>query len=125
MFQIPKEAKCGIQSAVLCDFTVLLDNEEVVKERCTFCNKLNYFNKFDGRIDNRRYADAHLRDFLQPQGATRELYLKIYGTAGIKRAQEYLEKKAKRENKSNTQELLEYARDVYKTNKRLEAKGKL
>lgn len=125
MFSPPLDAKCKIKSAVLCDFTVMLDNEEVVKERCTFCNKIIYFNKFNGRIDDRRYADAHLRDFLQPQGATKELYLKIYGNAGIKRAQDYLEKKAKRENKSNTQELLEYARDVYKTNKRLESKGKL
>jgi len=125
MFTIPAEAKCGVESAILCDFTVLLDNDEVVKEVCTFCGKKNYFNKYDGRIDNKRYADAHLRDFLQPQGGTRALYLKIYGTMGIKRAQEYLEKKAKRENKSNTQELLEYARDVYKTNKTLEAKGKL
>ena len=56
------------------------EDSKTLKETCTFCGHSVYWNKDKtGRLDNRRYARAHLRDFLQPHGRDHKLFLEVYG----------------------------------------------
>lgn len=90
---IPSAAKCSV--ALLCAFENVIDNEEMVKERCSFCHRQVYYNKVNGRIDNKKFYEEHFRDFLQPYGGQKALYTEVYGTSNPKRAAEYLAKKKK------------------------------
>jgi len=49
-------------------------------ERCERCGRRwSWIIGLDDRIDNRRYLTAHVRDFCQPHGRTKKIYLKLYG----------------------------------------------
>lgn len=57
----------------------LLDYKDVKIERCTICGKKIRWNKDSkGRVDNKEYLEAHLRDFLQRTGPTAKLFYSIY-----------------------------------------------
>lgn len=61
------------------DFVVLFENPQKKIERCKLCNKTKRYNKgYKQRSDNIRYLKDHLRNFAQPWGTTRRVYLKIY-----------------------------------------------
>ena len=70
--------------ALLHDFRVLRDGEKVLDlatvkfEACTQCGKRIRWNKVNGRVDNKKYLEAHLRDFLQREGPTAKLFYAIY-----------------------------------------------
>lgn len=76
-YDVPTEAICP--KGELHDFNVILDNEDVTVEICRFCSKKEIYKKINGCQDNKKHLRAHLRDTVQPYGATRELFLKIYG----------------------------------------------
>ena len=84
---IPQEAQCRSHE-LLCDFSLVTDHPDAHVETCRFCGRKAIWNKVHGRIDNVRYGRAHLRDFLQPFGETRELFIKVYGTDSIERSKE-------------------------------------
>lgn len=75
-----EKAKCKVEK--LCKFDLVLDAEDVLKERCRFCNKNLYWNKVDGKVDEMAYSRAHIRDILQPG---MKAYDEIYGTSWKKR----------------------------------------
>lgn len=124
MFDIPFEAKCTT-SAVLCDFETIVDEPEAIVEICKFCHRKAYFNKYDGNVDKRSYANTHLRDFLQPYGAMKDLYIHIYGDRPIKDMRQHQENKAKKQPDAFREEMREYAQEEYRIASRLEGKGKL
>lgn len=61
-----------------------LETVEFIKEVCTKCGHREVYKKVDGKIDNTKYARDHIADFCQPHGATRKIYLEIYGESRIK-----------------------------------------
>lgn len=65
-------------------FVQTADYPEAVKEVCTRCGHREIYKKVDGKIDNNKYARDHIADFCQPFGATRKVYLEIYGEKNIK-----------------------------------------
>lgn len=125
MFLIPEGAACRTKSLILCDYENVLDNEEVTKDLCKNCGKVKLYNKVDGRIDNKKYADDHLRDFLQPYGAMKGLFFKIYGTKGFEEATKHTENKRRVKNGKDQEELREYTRETFKIAKRLDDQGRL
>lgn len=48
-------------------------------EVCHICNRKFRFNKgYKKRVDNLAYLKAHVREFAQPNGATKRIYNRIY-----------------------------------------------
>jgi hypothetical protein len=47
-------------------------------EQCILCGEEIEWTKVNGRTDNTKYLEAHLRDFLQREGPTAKLYYAIY-----------------------------------------------
>lgn len=68
------------------DFKPIRDEEDAVVETCRNCHIKEIYKKRDGRIDNAKYLRDHVRDFCQPWGATKKIYLEIYGEAALKRS---------------------------------------
>lgn len=52
------------------------ENESAVVEVCKECKKKLITRKYNDRIDNKKYAEEHKRDILQP---TDKLFKKFYG----------------------------------------------
>lgn len=73
---------------IYCDFLTTLENDEVLKEMCTNCGKVIIFNKVNGKIDDKRYAQAHFRDILQPYGSHHDEFIKVYGHQALERIKE-------------------------------------
>jgi len=69
---------------LLHDFHVERDGQKVLDlatvklERCRACGERVRWNKVNGRIDNKKYLEAHRRDFLQREGPTAKLFYAIY-----------------------------------------------
>lgn len=85
---IPKEGKCRVRK--YCNWKVVLSNREVQKEVCRYCGKQALY-KHEALLDpkeNGRYIRAHIRDFCQPFGPSRGIYIDIYGMEPIKQAEE-------------------------------------
>lgn len=62
------------------DFVKIKETQSGFVDRCHRCGKReNYSRTTQGRIDNNRYRDNHLRDFLQPYGTQEKLYRRVYG----------------------------------------------
>jgi hypothetical protein len=101
------------------DFERTFENDEAVKEVCVICNRREIYRKKDGQIDNRKYLRDHIRDFCQPTGSTRGVYLEVYGA---KRMAESLSKRDKRPMRSR-EEREEDALETLKIWKRLEGRG--
>lgn len=128
MDYIPEEARCGRGVAGLHDFVQEVDNDEAIVESCGYCGKRSYFNKRDGRIDERLYLRTHFRDFLQPAGTTARLFREVYGHDAVEAAREAamtMEKKGYMKSDRFSDDLRRYAQDTLKTVKRLESKAKL
>lgn len=128
MDYIPEEARCGRGLAGLHDFVQEVDNDEALVESCRYCGKRSYFNKRDGRIDERLYLRTHFRDFLQPVGTTARLFRDVYGQDAVKSAQDVaknMENKGYLKSDRFSDDMREYAQDTLKTVKRLESKAKL
>lgn len=53
--------------------------KDVKYEVCILCNKRFRWNKdYKGRVDNKKYLEAHARSFAQRFGRTKQLYMKLY-----------------------------------------------
>ena len=99
-----------------------IDNKEAQVEVCEFCGKKLIYNKekTTGRVDNSQYLRDHIRDTVQPYGATHGLYMEIYGREQLQKLKEFY----KRKEKCATQEdIRNEARDTMKTLLKLESKG--
>lgn len=111
-----ESAKCDT-GAKYCDYETVLKNEEAVKEVCRFCADMKIYKKKDGKIDNQKYLTDHIRDFAQPFGNTRDIFLEVYGA---KAAYEF-EKDAKAKERAKRRQE-EYESDDYKREIRKELK---
>lgn len=111
-------------SARYCSFEVVLDHPEVQIEYCKNCKREVRYNKYQGRIDNKKYLEDHVRDFCQPIGPTEDVYLFVYGEEGYKkRAKMIAEYEAKNDKKAAIERGTEEARDALRIWKKLEGKG--
>jgi hypothetical protein len=55
------------------------ETKAVKIEVCHICNKKFRWNKgYRQRIANNEYLEAHARNYCQPNGRTKALYMKIY-----------------------------------------------
>lgn len=78
----------------LCDLEALGAYPDAVVEVCIRCGKrLIYAKSSAGRVDNMQYLADHLRDTLQPSGATAGLFERTYGKEGVARLKDYVAKK--------------------------------
>lgn len=98
MMSIPDEAYCKADKYNLHIFYRIAEYPEGIKERCRECGKQMYYNKKDGKIDNKLYGRCHFRDILQPAGQMKGLFEEIYGRDGQKRVKEYLQSKERKKN---------------------------
>ncbi len=61
------------------DLKISRENSYYKAEVCQICNKKFRWNKgYKSRMDNKRYLEAHIRNFCQKFGATKRIYYKIY-----------------------------------------------
>lgn len=92
------------------------DEVSHVVDVCTLCGEYKSYRLIDGKMDNDRYFEDHLREFCQPYGATHDLFLELHGHNGIDRAIKHLEGKQKA--KELREEFTPEIRDIVKTLKR-------
>jgi hypothetical protein len=60
-------------------YQLLFDGLDIQVEQCDICNKKIRFNKDKrGRVDNKQYLEAHIRELCQPHGRTAKIYYRIY-----------------------------------------------
>lgn len=61
------------------DFILLHETSRAKYEKCKICGKKERWNKGKkGRIDNVAYLQAHVRQFAQPIGSTRTVFMRMY-----------------------------------------------
>lgn len=60
------------------DFEALADNNEFKIERCQICGIRKKWNKgYKGTINNKEYIKLHVRNFAQPDGITKRVFLEM------------------------------------------------
>lgn len=110
------DSACRI--AILCSFKVTGDHPDAQVEICTYCGKKVIYQKeitkFEqdengrtiiergSRVDNAKYLRDHKRDFVQPHGRTRKLFLKLYGQQPIDELAHSLRNKKSKQDVSNS-----------------------
>lgn len=68
------------KKGVLCDYEIIWETSEAYKERCLACGREIVYKKgHKENIDNKKYADEHIRHFIQPTGKTAKLFAMAYG----------------------------------------------
>ena len=61
------------------DLRILHQNPHIMMEKCNICNKTFRWKKgYKGRVDNKEYLKAHVRQYAQKLGATRRVFMKVY-----------------------------------------------
>lgn len=61
------------------DMVRIGENPQQIWEKCRLCGKSFRWNKgYKGKIKNTEYLKAHVRQFAQPTGATKRVFMKIY-----------------------------------------------
>lgn len=97
--------------AKYCSFMVLFSDEEIQREACEFCKRIITFKKDEkGRIwDKNKYKREHIRDFCQPFGYTKQVFLEVYGPEKMKEFDEFCLKKA--ESKKKQEDLAKEFKD--------------
>lgn len=69
----------GCKSGMPHDLESVSDTPRVKWEVCKLCSRRFRWTKgAKGRVDNPEYLKAHARNYAQPGGATRRLYMKLY-----------------------------------------------
>lgn len=113
-YVIPPEAKCTKE--ILHDWALIGEDTKVISEECRFCLKKSHYNKGErGRINNTKYFNHHYRDYLQPIGSQRELYVRIYGIDAI----ESLRASAQHKKEHDPNKRLEQIKDNMKWEKKM------
>lgn len=60
------------------DFVQLYDSPQAKIERCNICGKRVRWNKNKKRVDNVGYLQAHVRQFAQPVGSTKTIFMRLH-----------------------------------------------
>jgi len=75
----------GCKSGLPHDPEVIHDFTDIQIELCTICGKKFRYNKAAGEVvDNKQYLKDHIRAFAQPNGATHELFMRLYHPEKVK-----------------------------------------
>lgn len=60
-------------------FELIKDTKTAKYEKCVLCQVRKRWNKrTKGRIDNPEYLKAHVREYAQPNGSTKRVFMKIH-----------------------------------------------
>jgi len=60
-------------------FRLIKDTKSFKVEQCTICHKREKWNKgYKSRIDNNNYLKAHVREYAQPHGSTKRVFMKLH-----------------------------------------------
>ena len=65
-------------------YVIVKDHPDYVSEVCVKCSDRVGYNKVAGSYDDKKWARAHFREFLQPIGKMIEEYVREYGPLGKK-----------------------------------------
>jgi hypothetical protein len=61
------------------DFVTLAEKLTYKIEKCRICGQRKRWNMgYKGRINNVEYLKAHVRNYAQPNGSTKRVYMKLY-----------------------------------------------
>jgi hypothetical protein len=61
------------------DMARLGETEKEIWEQCKMCNKKFHWKKwFRGKVNNKEYLKAHVRQYAQEFGTTKRIYHKLY-----------------------------------------------
>jgi len=78
----PAEAIC--KDSKLHDYRTILSTHDETVDQCQVCGRLTIWKKFFNKItDEEGYIKSHFKDFLQPEGPTRKLFIENYGIAAF------------------------------------------
>lgn len=83
VFEIMKNIKYGTRFGCRFgqphDFERIADTKYATIEKCKICQtKKRWRKKKDGRMDNKEYLIAHVRQFAQETGPTKRVFKKLY-----------------------------------------------
>lgn len=76
-----KGSKC--KKNKYCGFIEYYEDDRAKVEICQFCSRKEIYRKVGGRIDNRKYLAAHVRDFAQRNGPTAKIFEELYGKLAL------------------------------------------
>lgn len=75
----------GCKSGLPHDYKPIHETVNYKWEVCHFCGKKVKWNKrAKGRVDNKKYLEAHVRNFAQRWGRTKRVYHQIYKPEKLK-----------------------------------------
>ena len=70
---------CGCKAGLPHDYRPTNDGPTLLSETCVICGDRQKWNKDErGRVANKDYLEAHIRDFCQPTGPHAQLYYLLY-----------------------------------------------
>jgi hypothetical protein len=104
-----------------CEFVVIKDTKGCKVERCKFCKRKEIYRVKNGRIDSAKYARDHVRDFCQPVGATKGVYLQVYGR---KRLEASLAMRRTASKNNSIEEGVYQAKQALRHARRMECQGR-
>lgn len=95
-----------------CEFEAVLRNDEVIKERCVACGRVEIYRLINGEVGNiEKYTRDHIRYTCQPHGATHRVFMEIYGSAPLEQLEAHIkQKQAAERKKKDIQEVVKDAK---------------
>lgn len=71
--------RLGCRFGVPHQFEIIKDAPTFKSEKCVICGLRKKWNKRNfGRIDNNEYLKMHVREFAQPTGSTKRVFMKLH-----------------------------------------------
>lgn len=86
--------------AKFCKWRTDFTNKEVLIEHCDFCNRKCVYKIGNGEfVDRSKFIHEHVRDFCQPFGPTKWVFIHVNGKEAFEKFQEMREEKELRKSK--------------------------
>lgn len=71
--------RAGCRFGVPHQYEIVKDTPSAKYERCVICQDRKRWNKgFKNRVDNNEYLKAHVREYAQPHGSTKRIFMKLH-----------------------------------------------
>ena len=71
--------RLGCRFGVPHQFEIIKDIKSAKWEKCMICGERKRWGKGNkGRVDNSEYLKAHVREFAQPNGPTKRVFMKLH-----------------------------------------------
>ena len=95
------------RKGILHQFERLREKSDAFIEICVLCGEKVIYRKYEkGRIDNVKYRNDHKRDFIQPYGRDKKLFIKLWVTKPLEIAEKYRDRKITQEKMKEVKEEL-------------------